>query len=1064
MRGNKRLSPFEPLQIKTRAASKTASLTASPRTHSIRSEQSHSDSSSVGPKASIRDDEYDRPIKRTRLSHEDDEDADAQLLLDSLRETRETSYGRDSLVERPPSSIDQGRATMQQDRIEDATPSIESSNLDFSHRLRAKPKRPKGWHLRKANRHLYQRSAKDTPENIDQDFAQSRSPSRNEPGAILKRLPGRRRAPHSDDSIEADLRRQLELKVAYRAVVKGLKPVLAELVDRTVHSLEDDHHAHEQYDEYNTIATELDCRLQRRLEVLEEQSRLEKELLSNELDVERDVIAQHILSLIRDMEKAQDDEATDEEYGLVPPLYNQNHAEHVRQPLASKFDSRSRLYVEVEGLWKDMQTRHTLCKEQQELDTAITDAPKGFAVFDGERRRCALAAFNLLQLHTACQQLEAQGFVTKEPLRRATSPFPHGLQALAEASELVPAAPSVAASLNPDTSTFQSSQNAAKPEAAPAKKPKPAKPYYETFSFTDTFPGIVTGPLTPSEKRQIAARRRRTGRTNMMAVPVSSFAPHPALNVTHSDQSPHTVPGTRGVNSPLGPLSQPRNRSFGGHGSSALGAAQLYGTVPGDTIEQASEVREGPPVRSPRKQLSSRGGLGSNAVLPSDPLAGPTTGSNVRPSHPHGPSTNAMGPPMNTAPFTREIGGPPRPYLSDHNRPSEYQRSEPTIGGQSTHRSEGQSLRTPGINSDAPLPERAELTGTKENQIAHQASHVDPRWTDPRHGPLARALSPLRSRSAAHNLVQPSSHHNSAPTPMQTPQPSSRPSLRAQHSYSQMHPQQRPYAEQIPKSPLSGHSRPMTPSGILPGRHSSLNVAERGHMDGRQYQLYQRPSPFPSEEQSRHGPQATEYEPHLASRYQPLYQQPPHSAPAPLALNPQHPASPRRHFHPETQPTAVSQSLRRHPGQRIGHQLLPADMAPDRPQQTSPFRQPQPLTHSPYSYMGGNAGRRGSDSGRSFTSSQGEIPRLYPQAHASAPLQPLSQSQWPGFEARSHGPQFQGHQDLHGFPSYSSHYEGQGPANQGYGQSVHPTEVARAKGGEPVRPWERRRHSSPPAQ
>jgi hypothetical protein len=72
--------------------------------------------------------------------------------------------------------------------------------------------------------------------NVDQE-----SPSKQMPSILIggaptasqdgdkpvKRLPGRRRAPHTNPKVEAALRRQLHLRMAYRAVAKSLKPILA---------------------------------------------------------------------------------------------------------------------------------------------------------------------------------------------------------------------------------------------------------------------------------------------------------------------------------------------------------------------------------------------------------------------------------------------------------------------------------------------------------------------------------------------------------------------------------------------------------------------------------------------------------------------------------------------------------------------------------------------------------------------------------------------------------------------------------------------------------------------
>lgn len=114
------------------------------------------------------------------------------------------------------------------------------------------------------------------------------TPEPDEPGGILKRLPGRRRAPHPDINIEVDLRRQLELKVAYRAIAKALKPVLAELADRTARELKDDEMLLMQHPEHAEIIEELDARLRQRLDVIqaslsEEEARLGREQVAKEL-------------------------------------------------------------------------------------------------------------------------------------------------------------------------------------------------------------------------------------------------------------------------------------------------------------------------------------------------------------------------------------------------------------------------------------------------------------------------------------------------------------------------------------------------------------------------------------------------------------------------------------------------------------------------------------------------------------------------------------------------------------------------------------------------------------
>lgn len=104
---------------------------------------------------------------------------------------------------------------------------------------------------------------------ITQDLQNVLPTTSQEPVKTVKRLPGRRRQPHSDINIEADLRRQLQLKTAYRSVVKALKPLLGELAERTITGLENDPDFHKQSDQYHVVSAELDDGLKQRLAVLD---------------------------------------------------------------------------------------------------------------------------------------------------------------------------------------------------------------------------------------------------------------------------------------------------------------------------------------------------------------------------------------------------------------------------------------------------------------------------------------------------------------------------------------------------------------------------------------------------------------------------------------------------------------------------------------------------------------------------------------------------------------------------------------------------------------------------
>jgi cell fate (sporulation/competence/biofilm development) regulator YlbF (YheA/YmcA/DUF963 family) len=103
--------------------------------------------------------------------------------------------------------------------------------------------------------------------NSQQDGGTDRDASRA-PG---KRMPGRRRAPNADPKIEAFLRRQLELRLAYRAVAKVTKPLLKELAQRTLNDLENDEEAHKASEEYEKVQAQLDAHLARRLGIIEKE-------------------------------------------------------------------------------------------------------------------------------------------------------------------------------------------------------------------------------------------------------------------------------------------------------------------------------------------------------------------------------------------------------------------------------------------------------------------------------------------------------------------------------------------------------------------------------------------------------------------------------------------------------------------------------------------------------------------------------------------------------------------------------------------------------------------------
>ncbi|KZF22573.1 hypothetical protein L228DRAFT_128900 [Xylona heveae TC161] len=119
-------------------------------------------------------------------------------------------------------------------------------------------------------------------------------PSANQlgPGKGRRGFPGKRRAPHPDARIEADLIRQSQLKRAYRVVARGLKTALIELGERTEQTLEDDPEAHVNNDAHQVIQDQLDARLAERLAFIQREHQIEAEHQQRKLEFERELIRQ----------------------------------------------------------------------------------------------------------------------------------------------------------------------------------------------------------------------------------------------------------------------------------------------------------------------------------------------------------------------------------------------------------------------------------------------------------------------------------------------------------------------------------------------------------------------------------------------------------------------------------------------------------------------------------------------------------------------------------------------------------------------------------------------------
>lgn len=99
------------------------------------------------------------------------------------------------------------------------------------------------------------------------------------PAKPTRRLPGRRRQPHSDINVEIDLRRQLSIKMGYRSLAKIQKAILEELSNRTIANLENDPDFHKQGPEYDHVMAQLNQRLANRIAQLDAERKLKLDQL-----------------------------------------------------------------------------------------------------------------------------------------------------------------------------------------------------------------------------------------------------------------------------------------------------------------------------------------------------------------------------------------------------------------------------------------------------------------------------------------------------------------------------------------------------------------------------------------------------------------------------------------------------------------------------------------------------------------------------------------------------------------------------------------------------------------
>ncbi|KAG8625885.1 hypothetical protein KVT40_006286 [Elsinoe batatas] len=309
------------------------------------------------------------------------------------------------------------------------------------------------------------------------------------PGKAPRKLPGRRRAPHAIPKVEAALRRQLQLRVRYRAVAKQLKPLLAELAKRSIRDLKNDAEAHVKAREYEIVKKRLDEKMQARLARSKEENRYNKDKIKLLFDSETDRIKMQyqqakinavdtfinhlkydFLMAVRKHNVEDDEHASDDESGnVITSLYHVDMHGKRTHILNRDHDSRSRRIIETDHLFRELCDRGDMGDEDlpDDLEPPPTK-PAPFTYFDPTDREANEHDRRVSALITALTQ------ASQEPKGPAAQPISNAeavnLQVLADASLSAPPPPS--ASIRP---TMASLLNSDDQHSRPTYAPAPAR-------------------------------------------------------------------------------------------------------------------------------------------------------------------------------------------------------------------------------------------------------------------------------------------------------------------------------------------------------------------------------------------------------------------------------------------------------------------------------------------------------------------------------------------------------------------------------------------------------------
>ena len=984
-------------------------------------------------------------------------------------------------------------------------------------------KRPKGWHLRKENRHLRRAILQGSPIRSErQDSIDTQEASGYEPAAILKRLPGRRRAPHADPDIEADMRRQLELKIGYRAVVKALKPLLIELAQRTEDNLENDQSAHEEFEEYDHIRGIIDSKLAERLaiikcEFVEKEAHLKRiheaevSAAQNQssllIDDYRDNALIHCKQLymktLRNAQIDEDSDATEHENDIISCPSVQGLEMGEKKFPDVRYHSRCYAHLETESIWNDLHNRQEFLNSQRESDPLSLEArPKGFAVYDGELRASSNAALNMLSLLDADAELERRKAVAD---RRASNSAATGLQALVTAINMVPFSQipqpeqkvEFVSPANPLSNESGASHTLYPAHDYPQETSRPVQPASQAFEA-----GQLTKRNPPSDGLGRESLTSYSDSGPQARVTPEQFVqtndPHhlARYNVAHpqAPSYPQNVP-TSGYTIPPSAsqyISEPPVRFEAIPAPQAEPRSQRKGKAPTfDIIMHQPPESSGPAAnarlstdsesqeytrssddsqREPKQRDKKR--PGPKAIYTSTNLSGTKTAPSILQPPAHlAPFNNNMGPPMAYAPsYIKETGYPPHPLGDANVRDSNvlpstlsgpYQDSRPTsyeplakskqdsapeqasYQPYATHTSTPRSYYERGFAPAGKIspqpPPSLDTSSTYRQMRSYPNTPASATQTQPRTGPgpgqptwsTERVHAVSDSQQPLSMLTRPLSPRLRESRPTQSQQPVPDTGVRPHTFNIQYPPTLESGGKRQSQSPLPGGSQ-ANPQQAYPEPYSYI---PKGY------------APYDSQYHAEHDQRNPPIQGQLAAheRYDPASQSKP---------QPQYPATstyttsrpPSSQGPPEPN---LTQSMQRHPGQRIGQQLLPATLDPARTGDPTRVTSATSKPHGPYHH---HKHRSSSGSARSWQvpsayhphdspgqypsshhrsrSSQYELPRIHkPPAPSTPDVHREGIERWPGFERREFGSsapvQAPQHQHQHHHPHHSHHSQHQ---------------------------------------